>query len=240
VTVAADLARIDAAIAEAGLSDAEAEYVKDRVEEGDAIDDAVDNALAQRAPAEAPEPQPWAPDLVEPQMTEQEAEREFKKIEQAAQRYLKTAMPIAGRLGMPVEPCPLCTFPGLAMPRTALEVTSDVEEAVLRLIGKHAPQEFKETEQYHRCDKCDGWGEVLTGAQKEISRTAPCGPCGGKGYLMGAIVLPPPAAPNGSGFPGQNVSYTPLPSGVPDQYGRPAGHPHWGLEPASVGVLGAS
>lgn len=236
MAVATALEALAEALKGAGLTDEESEFAKERVEEGTPVDDAVTMALALREPTAIAEEEEALAEPAEPQMTEQEAEREFKKIEQAAQRYLKSAMPIAAKLGMPVEPCPLCTFPGLALPRTANEVGSDVEGAVLRLIGKNAPQEFKETTQYHRCEQCDGWGEVLTGAQKEISRTAPCGPCGGKGYLMGAIIVPPTPAANGTPFPGAGVAFQPLPAGLLDQWNRPAGHPHWGLDPASIGT----
>jgi hypothetical protein len=182
-----------------------------------------------------PEPEP-APEPPASQMTEQEAEREFKRLESAAQTYLKKAMPITEKLGMPVQACPLCTFPGLAIPRSANEVTSDVESAVLAMIGKGAAPEYKTAPDYERCPQCDGWGDVLTGAQKEISRTAPCNLCGGKGFRN--VVVPVHVAqPNGTPpYPGATLPFTPLPGGIPDQWGRPAGHVHWGIDPANVGA----
>jgi pyruvate/2-oxoglutarate dehydrogenase complex dihydrolipoamide acyltransferase (E2) component len=178
-----------------------------------------------------PEPEPPAS-----QMTEQEAEREFKKLEKLAETYLPKALALAEKLGIPVQACPLCTFPGLAVPRTENEVTSDVEAAVLGMIGKRAPAEFKTAPDYERCPQCDGWGEVLTGAQKEISRTATCNRCGGKGY-MNVIAPNMTQAPNGqNAYPGAEVAYTPLPQGIPDAWNRPAGHIHWGIDPAQVGV----
>src|SRR5438094_7404878 len=119
-----------------------------------------------------PEPEP-APEPPASQMTEQEAAREFKKLEKLAETYLPKALMLAEKLGIPAQACPLCTFPGLAIPRTEHEVTSDVEAAVLGMIGKSAPVEYKSAPDYERCPQCDGWGDVLTGAQKEISRTAP-------------------------------------------------------------------
>ncbi len=232
----ADEARIHAAIEAANLTVDEAEFVKERIEEGSSIDDAVTMALANRGPAAVAIMEQVADEIEAPQITEQEAEREFKKVEQAAQRYLKTAMPITARLGMPVEPCPLCTFPGLAIPRDPNEVTSDVEAAVLRLIGKTAPQAFNDAPDYERCDVCDGWGEVLTGAQKEISRTAVCNACGGKGFKGKLMAVPALPAPAPMPYPGQSVPFISAPSGIPDQWNRPAGHPHWGLDPASVGA----
>jgi hypothetical protein len=45
----------------------------------------------------------------------------------------------------------------------------------------------------------------------------------------GAAVLAP-APP----YPGYGVPFVPVPNGVPDGWGRPAGHPQWGLDPATV------
>jgi hypothetical protein len=195
-----------------------------------------DEPDAEPEPQPEPEPEPEQPPQSEPAaMTEQQAEREFAKLEKKAQTYLEGALTIARKLEMPVQPCPLCTFPGLAIPRSANEVTSDVEAAVLALIGKHAEPQYVESDQYERCAACDGWGDVLTGAQKPVSRAAQCNQCGGKGFkpVVQAYVAPP--APTQTAFPGAQLPYVPLPAGSNDAWGRPAGHPHWGLDPAMVG-----
>lgn len=186
----------------------------------------------QAQPGPELEPEPESKSAA---MTEQQAEREFAKLEKKAQTYLEGALAIASKLEIPVQPCPLCTFPGLAIPRSANEVTSDVEGAVLALIGKAVEPTYKESQAYARCEACDGWGDVLTGARKDVSRTAMCVACGGKGFTN--VVTPAPAQnlPAPAAFPGAQLAYTPLPAGVPDAWGRPAGHPHWGLDPAMVG-----
>jgi len=184
-----------------------------------------------------PEPEQETPaQAAAPQLTEQEAEREFAKLEKAAAKYLENALVSATKLGIPVESCPLCTFPGLAIPRAEHEVTSDVVARVLALIGRNVEPEYKPSQAYIRCEACDGWGDVLTGAQKDVSRTAMCVQCGGKGYVNNVqpiIQTPAPAAPN---FPGAGLAYTPLPNGTPDAWNRPPGHVHWGLDPSTVGV----
>jgi hypothetical protein len=217
VSTATDLAKAEADAAEAETPDEGEEKI-----DGDLPDD--------------PEPETDTPPQPEPEtMTEQQADRLFKRLETAAQRYLKTAMPITEELGMPVQACPLCTVPGLAITRSAHEVTSDVEAAVLGMIGKGVAPEYVESNQYERCDACNGWGEVLTGAQKDISRTAICNPCGGKGYKPVVQAYVPTPAPAPAPFPGATATYIPLPAGSADAWGRPAGHPHWGLDPAMVG-----
>jgi hypothetical protein len=189
---------------------------------------------AEGEPEPAPEPEP-EPEPKAAAMTEQQSEREFAKLEKKASTYLEGALDIARKLEIPVQPCPLCTFPGLAIPRQANEVTSDIEGAVLALIGKGVEPEYKPSQAYARCDTCDGWGDVLTGAQKDVSRTAMCVTCGGKGYVNQVQPTPIPAPLPAPAFPGSGTPYTPLPVGTSDAWNRPAGHPHWGLDPAMVG-----
>jgi hypothetical protein len=210
-----------------------AEKAREEAERAEAEPDE-DEAAEEEEPTPEPEPEP------EPEqptgLTEVQAEREFKRLEKLAQTYLTKAVEIADKLGMPYQVCPLDAFPGLAIPRQAHEVTSDVEAAVLALIGKTPTPDYKTSEGYAVCDVCDGWGEVLTGAKKEISRTATCpNPnCGGKGYVTRPIVVAPP---NGSAtYPGADVQHIPLPQGIADAWGRPAGHPHWGRDPREIGV----
>lgn len=84
------------------------------------------------------------------------------------------------------------------------------------------------------CDECDGYGEVLTGSKAPHGMVAPCSKCAGNGWIMVArespVVLdfsPALASPvAGVAVQGSN--------GAPDAWGRPAGHVHWGVPPASV------
>jgi len=210
-----------------------AEIAKNEADEVEAAEEEETPTEPTEPPEPEPEPEPEPPAS---QMTEQEAEREFKRLESAAQTYLKKAMPITEKLGMPVQACPLCTFPGLAIPRTANEVTSDVESAVMAMIGKGTAPEYLVSEQYHRCAACDGWGEVLTGAQKEISRTAMCNPCGGKGFILGPIQTPPLVTGNGVYTPPQ---YPTAPIGPEPPKPEPYydyGSREWKLPPQVAGV----
>jgi len=195
------------------------------------------NAEAAEEDETQPEPEPETPaQAAGPQLTEQEAEREFAKLEKSAATYLEKALVSSTKLGIPVESCPLCTFPGLAIPRQAHEVTSDVEARVLGLIGRNVEPEYKASQVYTKCEACDGWGDVLTGARKDVSRTAMCVQCGGKGYVNNVQAIVQPQTNGTPQFPGASAPYTPLVGGTPDAWNRPAGHPHWGLDPSTVGV----
>lgn len=202
-----------------------------------------DELEAAEADEQTPEPEPeLEPESFPEQppaarvVTEQQAERITDQAAKAGARYLDAQVKRLEPLDLPLVPCPLCVFPGIAIPRSEHEVTSDVVANVLGLIGQSAPQEYQAATDYERCPACDGWGEVLTGAQKEISRTAPCNACGGKGFKGRLIVVAPPQGAPAQAFPGQGVDFIPLPQGVNDGWGRPAGHPHWGRNPAEIGA----
>lgn len=212
------------------------EMVRDEADEADAPtpDEDEENAESEAPPTPEPEPEPETASSP-PAMTEQQAEREFAKLERKASTYLEGALAIAQKLELPVQMCPLCTFPGLAIPRQAHEVTSDVEGAVLGLIGKQAKPKLKRSPDYARCEGCDGWGEVDTDAQKEISKAAVCKKCGGRGFVDVLPTAPAPTPLSAPIYPGAQLPYTPLPAGSSDAWNRPAGHPHWGLDPVMVG-----
>jgi hypothetical protein len=197
-------------------------------------DETEEEEAAEGEPTPEPEPEP-EPEPASQAMTEQQAEREIGKLEKAATSYMGKAFPIAQALGMPVQPCPLCAYPGLALPRAAHEVTSDVEAAVLALIGKGVEPDYKASQAYARCEVCDGWGDVLTGAQKDVSRTAMCVTCGGKGYVNQPQPLPQPTPQNGAPLPG----IVPLPTAGYEQP-RPEpyydyGERQWKLPPQPIG-----
>src|SRR5437764_827256 len=88
-------------------------------------DEGEEEAASEEESKPEPDSEPEQP-ASPPALTEQQSEREFAKLERKAQTYLEGALAIARKLEIPVQPCPLCTFPGLAIPRQAHEVTSDV------------------------------------------------------------------------------------------------------------------
>jgi hypothetical protein len=236
VSAAVETASFEAAVAAASLTDEETAFAKERAEEGSTVEDAIAMTVAMRdtQPEHEHKPEPEPP--AEPGLTQAEGEKITDAATKAAEKYLALQVKRLEPLGLGLVPCPLCVWPGVTMVRHANEVTSDVKEAVLTLIGETAAPEFKASAQYRICDECDGQGEVLTGAKKAISRTAPCGPCGGKGFLMGTAPVLQLAPPNGSSYPGADQPFQPLPQGISDAWGRPAGHPHWGRDPREIGV----
>lgn len=84
------------------------------------------------------------------------------------------------------------------------------------------------------CGECDGWGEVLSGSKASHGAITPCSRCAGNGWTQiarGEPTAPPYPQPDASGaLPNVTAPST----GLPDAWGRPSGHQHWGVPPAMI------
>lgn len=133
-----------------------------------------------------------------------------------------------------VELCPLCaTFTaGFVLPYAALSAEQSLKDAVRRLNGDAPQAELQPAKDSETCPDCEGWGDVLTGSKAERSKTGPCLKCGGKGYVAKTYLVAAPTIPQ-QPYPGaEHEVVNAPPGGNPDGWGRPAGHRHWGIDPA--------
>jgi hypothetical protein len=132
--------------------------------------------------------------------------------------------------------CPLCED-GFLTPRAPGQLPEEQLAAIDALAGKYAPPEYIEDADYEKCAHCAGHGHTLTGAVNPEHLTKLCDKCGGNGFVN-------KAAPQGSGVVYQWPAPETPPAapepvnygapGTPDNWGRPPGHPHYGIEPQYV------
>lgn len=147
--------------------------------------------------------------------------------------------------------CPLCIADGFLRPIAPGELPDQLWEAITVLAGRMETGELRSAPYAEVCETCGGYGEVLTGARNEANVKLPCRNCAGYGWLdtgqpqtPGQIVLnakkvppPPPALvavpgyaqPPSEPYPDSTLDFTPFVGGANDPYGRPAGHPRWGM-----------
>ena len=208
-------------IAEREASEAEAENPDEETPEPIEGDEA-------EAEAE-PDPEPSS------QFSMEEATKKLAASEKAHRTRVATIM---GEDLNEVELCPLCaTFTaGFVLPYAALTAEVSLKDAVRRLNGDAPQAELQQAKDKMACPDCDGWGDVLTGAKVERGKTDQCIKCNGKGFVT-KLYVPDQPAGNAEPYPGSGEKIVnPPPGGVSDGYGRPAGHPHWGVDPATIGV----
>lgn len=133
--------------------------------------------------------------------------------------------------------CPLCEGPGFMMPLAPGTMPDAQFQAVTAFAGRVEPVEYQESSFHERCGECDGRGETISGAQPPLNPLKLCDACSGNGY-----VSKKPALPTLPTLTTQNGTEIPVVAQIPsygspaadDAWGRPAGHPHYGIAPAMV------
>lgn len=140
-----------------------------------------------------PEPEPAAPVA-----TEQDIAKAMSKLEREAARHAKQVEGILGAEWANVIPCPMCFTPGFTYPMMGGLVDDDQLQRMRQVIGIASEPQYLAAEDAERCDKCAGWGVVLTGAQNTPNLTKPCSGCGGTGWkqrMPPPVLVPPLASP---------------------------------------------
>lgn len=212
---------------------------------------ATDLAYAEAEAAEAENPdeetvEPIEPD--EPDEEEQADEEEppaepsslatVQEIDKALtaeqKRHAKALAKALGPQWADFEQCPLCQVDGYAMAYGAGEIGPEQRAAILAVMGDADVPDYKDHPTEGRCDTCDGWGEMTNGSRREGQGLSACPDCFGTGHKGKVVPQPnvftlPQTAEQGAWQP-------PPPPSAPnvDTWGRPMGHPDWGLDPASV------
>jgi len=167
--------------------------------------------------------------------SQKEIDTMHRKLAAAAESYAKRVEGIMGADFALLVPSPVDWVPGYIFNVPEMHPLPEQVAALHALLGGAAPPELREAEDAEGCDKCNALGEVLTGSRKPGQETKPCTACTGTGWRTKAAPLQlapqPYTASNGT------ITVTSAPNQFPvaDRWGRPAGHPHYNMEPASVG-----
>src|SRR5437762_10533063 len=203
-------------------------------------------------PAPAPEPEPENPDaepepepVGEPPEPEPEPEPEphepssqtvldqrARNLEAETRRHEKALRRAYGDDFETLAVCPLCLADGWIIPAPPGAMAPEQWEAVQLAAGQLADENYRAADFAETCTTCDGWGKVLSGSKDPTHRTIPCRPCEGKGWKAKLELAQPaptfvlPAPPTAAS------SLTLNWQGAKDNWGRPEGHPHFGMEPA--------
>lgn len=154
ITAAAEL---DAAIAELELDETDAGRLRELVQEGSQLPDAIE-ALLEEKHAAAPPPAP-ADQAEEP--TGEPSEKQLRALDRETTRHEAKVREIMGAHVAGFDACDHCGGVGLVPPGPR-------------------PQTH---ENYKACDTCNGFGRVLTGSQRPGNEDVDCPSCRGRGYL---------------------------------------------------------
>lgn len=205
-------------------------------DEQDEVEEAHESEQVEGVPAEEGE----QPEASQPAGTigEKELEKMFRRVDTANATYRKRLVDIMEAEAGVLEPCPRCNEPflGLIFPPMMKPVSDEQKAAVLVSIGEAAPLATLKDPYARRCDTCDGNGVTLSGSRLNQYKAIRCKPCGGKGYIgVGMERADEVAQPAETvALNGGEASVEQAPS--VDLWGRPAGHPDYGVHPQYVGA----
>lgn len=166
--------------------------------------------------------------------TQKEIEAIQRALEKEAERHDKRVREIMGDDYAMLVPSPVDWTPGYIFNVEGMQPDDDALAMLDAILGRGAAADFAPAEDAQACDKCHALGKTLTGSRVPGQETKPCVSCGGSGWVAKmAEVAPLPYVVSGTN--GQYGTTLP-PNQVPvaDRWGRPAGHPHYGMEPANV------
>ena len=214
----AELARLEAEAAEA---------------EDDTPDEDADDELEGDQEDEQ-EDEPEAVAAVPP--TDVLADKAFEKIERAAATYRRAVEKSWEGLDLGLQPCPCCKIPGLVFPYQGDQSDDIITRTMVdEYFGQSKPT-LEADPAYVRCDACDGWGKRSTPSRVSGNNEIMCSVCAGTGHREQAQIDAQRAVTAYAQSNGEPPAWTPPPNAPMDEFGRPAGHPHYGIHPSLVGM----
>ena len=185
----------------------------------------------EEAAAEEPSAQPQGP---QPPSTPEQAEARQASWDRERDRHMRELEKRDDYRYSLSNVCPLCEGHGLLYEPQSAEEAAQMRGAILAIVGETTPEELHAHPDYHRCEVCDGYGKVYTGSRVGGQEALNCPSCNGMGHTGGKaaaapVPLPVPTAAPAAGVPPEEQARI-----GNDAWGRPPGHPHYGLLPAQV------
>ena len=194
----------------------------------------------QEQEEEQTEPEaPVEPEQLEPESVIDEAllQKRDRDLTTEANRHEKALGKVFGDEWPTHVRCGLCDGIGFLPPELAHGLTNDQWEKVLEAAVAFTVMEYREDPDYETCPTCGGTGETISGAKPPKPALKLCDGCGGNGFVQKVAKITPIPVPDASTWGNGAAVAAPVSYGSPapdDQWGRPGGHPHYGIPPAAV------
>jgi hypothetical protein len=203
-----------------------------------AIHDAIERDVAAADDADTGEPEAAEVEQVEqapaeqPPMGAKELAALGKKIDAENDRHEKRLRELYGDAFEEMRDCPLCMSEGFVPPLSAETMPPEQVAAVHAALGENQAPDLLGARDTEMCEDCDGHGLVRTHSKRDEHLTKNCATCAGRGFIETAGKVQPYPQPQPVPMPYSNGQPPPPVFGEVDQWSRPAGHRHFGVDPA--------
>lgn len=173
----------------------------------------------------------------EPQgLSQADIEKRMAQLEKEAARHEKRVAEIMADDFALLVPSPVDWTPGYIFGVPEMLPSGEQIAALFALLGEAPPTEYPDDPGREACDVCEGSGKLRTHSRVPNEESLPCRFCQGHGWVgegnpkIQPIQIAPVTPIHAQTFePNQPIA-------AADRWGRPFGHPHYGLEPAQVGA----
>ena len=155
------------------------------------------------------------------------------QLQRRGENYAQAVVEYVQETEQPLLRCGFCldALPGFLPSPAVQPFTPDQLSFARSILGMPDEPPYVQANDAHVCSGCDGWGQVLTGSRRNDQKTRKCFKCNGLGWEgAGAGDV---QQTNGS----SHVHVIERPEQAPqdaqryDPWGRPAGHPGYGILP---------
>lgn len=171
-----------------------------------------------------------------PAMSQADVEKRMGQLDNEAARHAKRVAEIMGDDFGDLIPNPCDWTPGFLVNPQLAPIPAEVLAAFDAIVGRGSAGDLEKDPTKERCNLCKGKGMLRTDSFVENQDKLPCGRCFGKGWrevTTEAAAVPQPLVVVGGNGGQPSFSGAPV---AADRWGRPFGHPHYNIDPASVGV----
>jgi len=196
----------------------------------DGIDPETGEIIEQDGESEAPEA------AAPPPPTEKEIEARMRALEKQAAKHAAAVEKIMGDDFAMLVPSPVDWTPGFIFNVPGMQPLPEQVAELHAILGDAQSVEYLPATDAEACSKCNALGEVLTGSRKPGQETKLCSTCTGSGWVTKVKPLAPVQQIDYSANSISSTNVVPNQPIAADRFGRPYGHPHYGLDPAQIGV----
>jgi hypothetical protein len=166
--------------------------------------------------------------------SQKEIEELTGKLEREAERHAKRVAEIMGDDFQLLVPNPTDWTPGFIFNVPQMLPLPEQVAALDAILGRDEEGELLDAEDAQACDKCNARGRTRTGSKVDGQRTKPCAKCNGTGWVVRLAAVAPLEHVYGAANTTASAPVTPDTYQVKDSWGRPAGHPHFGIDPVAI------